>query len=141
MTREASWLIEGISVRVVDERWRGGRYFRRRGVVRDVLAPGLAEVQLAAAAAPPAASAAAAAAAAAGDALPLLTAVPQAVLETALPRVGGRVLVVRGPHRLVAGALLQRDAQSQIVALRREDDGQVLAGVAFDDVAEYAEAN
>jgi len=109
-------------VRVVDERWRGGRFFRRRGVVRDVLAPGVAEVQLAATAE-------------AGGAPVMLTGVPQQALETALPKVGAVVLIVRGQHRLVRGELLRRDAQSQVATLRSADDGQVLEAP-FDDVAE-----
>jgi hypothetical protein len=127
VTREANWLVEGIAVRVVDERWRGGRFFRRRGTVRDVLAPGLAEVQLAAAAG------------GAEGAAVLLTGVPQAVLETALPKVGGRVLVVKGPHKGGAGELLQRDARSQVGAVRLDDDEARVRSIAFDDLAEWSE--
>jgi len=124
---EANWLVEGIAVRVVDERWRGGLFFRRKGAVRDVLAPGLAEVQLAAVAG------------GAEGAAVLLTGVPQAVLETALPKVGGRVLVVRGPHKGGAGELLQRDARSQVGAVRLDDDEERVRSIAFDDLAEFCE--
>jgi G patch domain/KOW motif-containing protein len=115
--------VPGISVRVVDESWKGGRHFRRRGVVQDVDVPCFCQLLLKRDDR--------------GDEV-LLGDVPQSVLETALPRVGGRAFVVRGRNRGAEGEVLQRDGQRELLVLRSDSDGRAVE-VRFDDVAEYAQ--
>ena len=62
--------------------------------------------------------------------------VPQAVLETALPRVGGRGKVVRGQQKGTEGEVVQRDGNSERISLRSFADGKIYT-LPFDDVAEF----
>lgn len=115
----SSWLWPGIRVRVIDEEWEGGRWWKCKGVVHDVSGMGLADVLLERE----------------GAAAVLRTGVKAGQLCTALPKVGGRVRILRGSHRGGLAMLLARDSgggQAQIRVLRTDD----IVTVPLDDVAE-----
>ena len=114
------WLLPHIRVRIIDE--RSGHY-KCKGLVRDVVRPGVATVQLD------------------GDGGSngrLLENVPQHSLETALPKPGGTVVVVvdaSGRLLRARGVLLDRDSARSRVTLRLLEDG-VVVSLPMDDVAE-----
>ena len=68
----------------------------------------------------------------------LLDNVPQGVLETALPKVGGQAIVIRGKKKGAVGILIERNKETETVAIRLDASGgqALLSGVKFDDVAE-----
>lgn len=112
---EHPWVRSGIRVRVANERWRGGRYFRLKAVVVDVVTPtrctllfedGTREEN-----------------------------VDVAWLQTALPKVGGRVVVVAGRWRGQSGSLVERQADQGVAIVRLDDDLRDRS-ISFDHVAE-----
>ncbi|EWM20392.1 hypothetical protein Naga_100900g3, partial [Nannochloropsis gaditana] len=68
---------------------------------------------------------------------PRLPGLPARYLETLLPSTGGLVLLLRGPHRLQRGKLLEVDRRREEAIVQLiEDDLQVLR-LSLDDVAGY----
>ena len=57
-------------------------------------------------------------------------------LETALPPVGGPVLLLRGTHRLKRGKLLESDTRKEEGVVQLNEDLHVVR-VSLDDIAEY----
>jgi len=62
--------------------------------------------------------------------------VKEKYVETALPKAGGRVRIVRGEHKGVTGALIERNSEHAI-ALVQTEDSEMLR-ISFDDLAEWA---
>ena len=65
----------------------------------------------------------------------LLEGVPHSSLETALPRVGGDVKVVRGEWRDLRGKLLERDKDKETLQVQLYGE-QTVVTLGFDDAAE-----
>ena len=63
--------------------------------------------------------------------------VPVAGLQTALPKAGGRVLMVRGPRRGQQGVLVSRSSASGSGVVRLSGGGRDGTTVSLDDVAEW----
>lgn len=113
--RRQGWLCAGIRVRVVRE---GNPHYKEKGVVLDVIrnASGFrALLNL--------------------DSGRLVhePGVREKHLQTALPKEGGRLKAVAGPHKGRAGHLVRRDKST--VLLRFDDDSDIIS-VPKDDVAE-----
>jgi hypothetical protein len=116
-----SWLAPGIRVRVADSAWREGRLFKLKAVVQDVPAPGRATLAFMRD----------------DGSSRLVEDVPQRVLETALPKPGGHVLVVgAGRHRGARGVLLERNSGAGTASVRLLRDERIIT-LSLDDVAEY----
>ena len=60
-------------------------------------------------------------------------------VESALPKRGGLVLLLRGPHKLRRGTLLERRADVARATVQLSGDLQVVT-CGFDDLAEWAGA-
>lgn len=43
---EPSWLHPGIRVRVIDKKIRGGKHYLKKGIIDDVLSPGIANIAM-----------------------------------------------------------------------------------------------
>lgn len=112
------WLYPGIRVRVVAKRGRLGRYYKEKGVVQDVPDPAEAVVML-------------------GDGK-MLDGVPIRSLETALPKAGGRVRVVLGPHKGMRGVLLDRSSKTGVATVHLDENIEAVR-LSLDDVAEDAQ--
>jgi hypothetical protein len=119
-----------ISQRIADDRWRNGLFFRKKGVVMDVLTPGVCQLMLV--------NNGEGSAKRDGEGGMLLDNVPQGVLETALPKVGGQAIVIRGKKKGAVGILIERNKETETVVIRLDASGgqALLSGVKFDDVAE-----
>ena len=111
------WVVANIRVRVVSERY-GRQHFQRKGVVLDVTPKG-ATVQM-------------------DDAGALLDRVPERHLETALPKAGGRAIVLaRGsPHYLAKGTLLERNSAKGRGVIQIQED-MAVETLSLDDLAEW----
>jgi G patch domain/KOW motif-containing protein len=119
------WLLPGIRVRVVDRRLDAGRAYRLKGSVLEVHPGPCADVAL-----DPLES---------SSSRPrVLSLVPQAALETVVPKaVGGRVVVLRGERRGERATLLDARHESGVAAVQLADDLSVLR-LSLDDFAEEA---
>ena len=126
-----NWLVRGISVRIADESWRGGAYFRKKGIVMDVVTPGICQLKISDNGEGRSNNR--------GGGEVLLEDVPQHILETALPKVGGLAIVIRGKKKGTVGTLIERKKDTETVVLRQDTSGggSMLSGISFDDVAEY----
>ena len=114
-----SWLIPGIIVRIIDEHFLHGKYFRQKAVVQDVPSPYNANILVL------------------NNENTYLDNVPEKYLETALPKIGGKIMVVRGNYRNNVGEVIERNSQTQKITVRFYSDSKIKV-LNYDDVAEYA---
>ena len=111
-----TWVRENIRVRIVDKRLHGGSLYSKKGVVADVSGVDALSVRM--------------------DAGGLVEGVPTSAVETALPKVGGAVLCVKGKHRNRRGRLLERHSDDAIAVVQLNEDFAIVK-IDFDDVAEW----
>lgn len=112
------WLYPGIRVRVVAKRGKLGRYYKEKAVVQDVPDPAEAVVMLGSG--------------------KVLDGVPIRSLETALPKAGGCVRVVLGPHKGARGVLLDRSSKTGVATVQLDESTEAVR-LSLDDVAEDAQ--
>jgi len=112
---EPAWLQGNTRVRIVSKSFEGGRLYLKKGVVVDVLTPRECVVEI-------------------NDSGEVLSGVPQRVLETALPKRGGRVAVVLGPKKGQRGKLLDKKGEAASVQLSEDFNVQ---NFTLDQIAEY----
>ena len=91
------WLYPNIRVRIVSKSFQGGRLYLKKAVVADVLSPRECVLEL--------------------EGGEVMNNVPQRVLETALPKRGGRVTVLQGPFRGQRGTMLDKKGEAASVQL------------------------
>ena len=115
-----SWLMEGIRVRVAK---RSHEHFRKKGLVLDVVRDAhqdlCALLQLD------------------NDALLSDPGLKEKHLETVLPKDGGRLKILRGPHRGKDATLHSRDKQKQTAIVQLDDLDDQFMTFSLDDVAEF----
>lgn len=112
-----NWLRNHIRVRIISKDLKGGRLFLKKGVVVDVVGPGMCDISM-------------------DESRELIQGVEQELMETALPRRGGPVLVLCGRHKGVYGSLLERDSEKE-TGLVRDADTREMLNVRLDEMAEY----
>ncbi|KAI3468471.1 hypothetical protein Pfo_025134 [Paulownia fortunei] len=112
-----NWLRNHIRVRIISEELKGGRLFLKKGVVVDVVGPGMCDISI-------------------DESRELVQGVDQELLETALPKHGGPVLVLYGRHKGVYGSLLERDSDKETGVVRDADTHELL-NVRLEQIAEY----
>ncbi|XP_022718401.1 protein MOS2-like [Durio zibethinus] len=115
--RGVSWLRSHIRVRIISKSLEGGRFYLKKGQVVDVVGPYVCDISM-------------------DDSKELIQGVEQELLETALPRRGGPVLVLYGRHKGVYGSLVERDLDRE-TGVVREADSQELLNVKLEQIAEY----
>ena len=111
------WLAVGLVVKCTDKRLQGGAYYKQKGSVEKLVDRYTAHVRMTTS----------------GDLLKL----DQEVLETVIPAVGGRVLVVNGAWRGQIGSLDAIDEARFCVRVQL-DSGQLLEAVEYEDVCKLA---
>ncbi|KAG7541568.1 G-patch domain [Arabidopsis thaliana x Arabidopsis arenosa] len=117
-TREkVSWLRSHIRVRIISKDVRGGRLYLKKAVVTDVVGPTSCDIAM-------------------DETQELVQGIDQELLETALPRRGGSVLVLFGRHKGVYGRLVEKDLDKE-TAVVCDADSQEMLHVKLDQVAEY----
>ena len=113
--RKMTWVIPNIRVRVVTENL-GRKYFKEKGIVVDVTSKG-ATLRL-------------------DRSGTVLDRVQENYLETALPKPGGKAIVLAGRNKYAKGKLLERNSKSGKGAIQIFEDMNVLT-LSLDDLAEY----
>ena len=123
--RDEGWLFRGIVVKVVTKRVGGGRYYRKKGIVRRVRDTFEAEVDMSKS----------------GDILRL----DQEHLETVIPRTGRAVLVVNGRYRGTSATMVSLDGDGQrgpqtvtVKIASGERKGELVSGLELEDVCKLA---
>ncbi|KAI0519448.1 hypothetical protein KFK09_006896 [Dendrobium nobile] len=110
------WLTSHIRVRIVSKKF-GGKLYLKKGEVVDVVGPTTCDIRM-------------------DENGELVQGVDQEILETALPKRGGSVLILYGKHKGVYGSLVERDSEKE-TALVRDADSHALINVLLEHVAEY----
>ena len=109
-----SWLISNIRVRVISSKY-GRNIYKEKGIVVDVSRKGVATLKM-------------------GDGQVINVA--ERHLETALPKVGGRSIILSGDHRFSKGRLLERDSKKNRGIIQVYEDMSVVT-TSLDDMAEW----
>ncbi|KAE8684479.1 Protein MOS2 [Hibiscus syriacus] len=115
--RRVSWLRSHIRVRIISKSLAGGRLYLKKGQVVDVVGPYMCDISM-------------------DENKELIQGVEQELLETALPRRGGPVLVLYGRHKGVYGDLVERDLDREMGVVR-DADSRKLLNVKLEQIAEY----
>lgn len=124
--RDKVWVVASIRVRVVDQRAHSGALYNKKGVVVDTGGSGEFALLMDGEGG-----------ADAGARARLREGITQRMVETALPKPGGSILVVRGELRGRRGRLLERDSRRERAVVQMNGDFAV-ATLGFDDVSEWA---
>lgn len=115
-----SWLARDIRVRIIDKRAYGEKLYLQKACVVDVVSPSVCDIQI-------------------DNGGRIIQEVKQEHLETALPKRGGRVLVVGGKHQGQVGKLQERDSDKGVGLVQMEDNYEVLS-IDLDNLAEFVGA-
>ncbi|KAL3685499.1 hypothetical protein R1sor_003521 [Riccia sorocarpa] len=111
-----SWLRSRIRVRVISKTLNGGKLYLKKGVIVDVISPKECDILM-------------------DESREIIQAVKQEQVETALPKKGGRVMVVGGrDYRGKLGKLIERGTEKGVVQL--EESFQIET-MDLDHLAEY----
>jgi G patch domain/KOW motif-containing protein len=114
---DQSWLIPNIRVRIISKKIGGGKFFKEKGVVIDVLKKGSeAIVQL--------------------DNGQVIDRVPERYLETAIPKVGGNAIILIGRNRHEKGKLLERNSEKGRGSIQLYEEMNIVT-LSLDDMAEW----
>ncbi|PIN13624.1 G-patch nucleic acid binding protein [Handroanthus impetiginosus] len=116
-SERVNWLRNHIRVRIISEELKGGRLYLKKGVVVDVVGPGICDISI-------------------DESRELVQGVDQELLETALPKRGGPVLVLYGRNKGVYGSMLERDSEKETAVVRDADTHELL-NVRLEQIAEY----
>lgn len=112
-----SWLTSHIRVRIISKNLNGGRLYLKKGEVVDVVSPTTCDISM-------------------DENRELIQGVDQELLETAIPRRGGPVLVLYGKHKGVYGSLVERDTEKETGVVRDAESHELL-NVRLEQIAEY----
>ncbi|XP_042485178.1 protein MOS2-like [Macadamia integrifolia] len=112
-----SWLTSHIRVRIVSKDFRGGKVYLKKGEVVDVVGPTTCDISM-------------------DENRELIQGVDQEILETALPRRGGPVLVLYGKHKGVFGSLVEKNIEKETGVIQDADTHSML-NVRLEQIAEY----
>ncbi|CAI9775657.1 unnamed protein product [Fraxinus pennsylvanica] len=116
-SEKVNWLTNHIRVRIVSETLKDGRLYLKNGVVTDVVGPGVCDISM-------------------DESGELVQGVDQDLLETAVPKRGGKVLVLYGRHKGVYGSLQERDLEKEMGLVQDADTHEFL-NVRLEQIAEY----
>lgn len=111
------WLRSHIKVRIISKSLDGGRLYLKKGKVLDVVGSYMCDILM-------------------DDSKELIQGVEQELLQAALPKPGGPVLVLYGKHKGTYGSLLKCDLGRE-TGVVIDADSQQLLNVKLDQTAEY----
>ncbi|XP_031494309.1 protein MOS2-like isoform X1 [Nymphaea colorata] len=115
--KAVSWLTNHIRVRVISKEFRQGKFYLKKGEVVDVTGPWKCIVSM-------------------DESNEIIKGVHQEMLETALPKRGGPVIVLYGKHKGVFGKLVQRDSEEETGMVQDAETSEMIT-VSLDQIAEY----
>ncbi|XP_020574281.1 protein MOS2-like [Phalaenopsis equestris] len=111
------WLRSHIRVRIISKKIGGGKLYLKKGEVVDVVSPTTCDIKM-------------------DESGKLVQGIDQEILETALPKRGGSVLVLYGKHKNVYGSLVEKDSE-KVTGLVRDANSHALINVPLEQIAEY----
>lgn len=114
---QVPWLRSHIRVRIISKELKSGRLYLKKGEVVDVVGPTSCDISM-------------------DESTELVQGVDQSILETALPKRGGPVLVLLGKHKGVYGSLVERDMERELGVVQDADTHDLL-NVKLEQIAEY----
>ncbi|XP_016500970.2 protein MOS2 [Nicotiana tabacum] len=114
---KVSWLASHIRVRIISRDLKRGRLYLKKGEIMDVVGPTTCDIWM-------------------DETRELIQSVDQDLLETALPKRGGPVLVLYGRHKGVYGHLVDKDSEDETATVRDGDTKELLK-VRLEQIAEY----
>eukprot|EP00897_Mesotaenium_endlicherianum_P004054 jgi/Mesen1/3677/ME000202S02766 len=112
-----SWLTSHIRVRIISKVVGEGRLYLKKATILDVTTPTTCDVIVA-------------------DSRELVKDLRQGMLETALPKTGGQVMVLRGEHKGQRGELLKKNSETESAVVQLEDTLEMVV-LSLDDLAEH----
>ncbi|RYR75344.1 hypothetical protein Ahy_A02g009998 isoform A [Arachis hypogaea] len=115
--KRISWLTSHIRVRVISQNIKGGRLYLKKAQVLDVVGPLTCDISM-------------------DESKEIVQGVSQDMLETALPRRGGPVLVLSGKYKGAFGSLVERDLDREVGVVQDADTHELL-NVKLEQIAEY----
>ncbi|KAL1293431.1 hypothetical protein HN51_054084 [Arachis hypogaea] len=115
--KQVSWLTSHIRVRVISQNIKGGRLYLKKAQVLDVVGPLTCDISM-------------------DESKEIVQGVSQDMLETALPRRGGPVLVLSGKYKGAFGSLVERDLDREVGVVQDADTHELL-NVKLEQIAEY----
>ncbi|PIA34966.1 hypothetical protein AQUCO_03700311v1 [Aquilegia coerulea] len=116
-TLPVSWLASHIRVRIISKDLKGGKLYLKKGEVLDVVGPGTCDISL-------------------DESKELIQGVNQDILETAVPKPGGPVLILYGKHKGTFGYLVERNMEKE-TGVVQDADSHALLNVRLEQIAEY----
>lgn len=111
------WLTPNIRVRVVTKKVAKGRQYQQKGVVVDVLNQGSHAVLHM-------------------DDGEVIDRIPERYLETALPKLGGHVIILTGTFQFAKGKLLEKSISKGNGVIQLFEDMNIIT-LSLDDIAEW----
>lgn len=111
------WLRSHIRVRIISKHFKGGKLYLKKGRVIDVVDPTTCDLLL-------------------DENGMVVQGVKQDILETAIPKSGGHILVVQGKHTGVFGKLMERNSDKGVGIVQKEDTYEMLT-LSLDHIAEF----
>ncbi|KAI4371914.1 hypothetical protein MLD38_010210 [Melastoma candidum] len=114
---QRGWLMTLIRVRVISKELKGGRLYKKKGEVVDVVGPRSCNILM-------------------DEDKELVQDIDQDYLETALPKRGGPVFVLSGRYKGVLGNLVERDLDQE-TGVVHDFDTHKLLNVRLEQIAEY----
>ncbi|KAG2680529.1 hypothetical protein I3843_11G103300 [Carya illinoinensis] len=115
--QSVSWLKSHIRVRIISKELKGGRLYLKKGEVVDVVGPTTCDISM-------------------DESRELIQGISQDLLETALPRRGGPVLVLFGKHEGAYGNLVKKDSEEE-TGLVQDANNHELLHVRLEQIAEF----
>jgi hypothetical protein len=134
-TIPSTWLIPNIRVRVISSKY-GDSLYKQKGVVVDVTREGIATLTIQQHSDDGRHHRHHHHSAAIVDQAATILHAPERHLETALPKVGGNVIILNGIHRWAKGRLLERDSRGNKGVVQVYEDMNVVT-TSLDDMAEW----
>eukprot|EP01103_Thecamoeba_quadrilineata_P015295 TRINITY_DN478_c0_g1_i1.p1 TRINITY_DN478_c0_g1~~TRINITY_DN478_c0_g1_i1.p1 ORF type:complete len:402 (-),score=79.53 TRINITY_DN478_c0_g1_i1:31-1236(-) len=120
--RKDYWLHPGIIVKILNSKLGDGKYYKKKGVVRNVIDLYIAEIKM--------------------IEFPDVLRLDQSQLETVIPSIGGKVRVVNGAYRGQTAALVSIDINNFEATLRIDTGlqyGRLLTAVPYEDFSKIEE--
>ncbi|XP_042438036.1 protein MOS2-like isoform X2 [Zingiber officinale] len=114
---KVQWLTSYIRVRIISKDFMGGKLYLKKGKVIDVVGPTTCDISM-------------------DGSQGLVQCVDQDILETALPKLGGSVLVLYGKHKGIFGNLVERNAEKGTGVVSEAGSHEIIK-VKLDEIAEY----
>ena len=119
--KKLKWILPHIDLRVICKKYRGGKYYQEVGYVNDILDERSFTFVMKT-----------------GEYFEDLE---EKQLETVMPRIGEKVLIVKGEHRGVIGVLKERNKKLNSVVIKIEVNQVEFVPMTQDDCSSYREPN